>query len=700
MEAQNRMYPYQHLSPDVWSECLSYLPPNELSDAFELLPLSNLASSESIPNDSIKDVEYAAWLSVVYMVEIAHRFWENEASKCERLLDPLLFSTSQDNSDQPDTKVLELQRIIAKDTSIVADLFRNSKGTTKQTSHQLTRFQDETWQNLYGFLYNVLSESREYKPSTSSDDSDDDMDEEEDTVASQELTDEPEEQATSQLEGDCDAFHDHEAIALAVGLVFGIQPTRASMTPARRKKMESISYACSTIACGSSVLPQSYYKSSYSPTEARSYALSLRLAQEGFWDHASQILQSRIRSFQDKEHMTTDDESAISIDGMIYVSTFLIDRMYSQTYVRGGKDDKELATAVRLGRKAVTMAKTRYDVFLSNITTTEPTTDTGMTKISDRRRLPPPPIESLFANDVLRYIHAKLALGKALSLLAQHVALLATDPRTMEITPAGDPDDSLLEENLPPNFEPQAPPLMVSERERLWKNFFGRFMGLSRNIDGLKWIAWPILFFEESRVHLKEGLDACQEYSQNQKGKTRLPIPPLIGALESAEGERMYCASSASTRYGWEYSLVHYLKASICAFSSSFNTMMNELIQHALAAKTDPNEDDHLGETYIDATLDCLLRCGKDFGKTCGFGDSFGIDYRQQFEGRQEEQQKLIDKKMVFEFVYLVSIYRHGSFHPTTENVKRLGFRGVEVKSVDEMYTNVVAWLLSDYGSQ
>ena len=695
------MYPYQLLSPDVWSECLSYLPPNELSDAFELLPLSNLTSSKSNPNDSTKDVEHAAWLSVVSMAETAHRFWENEASKCERLLDPLLFSSSQDNSDQPDTKALELQRIIAKDTSIVADLFRNGKGTTKQTSCQLTRFQDETWQNLYGFLYNVLSESREYKPITSSHDSDDDMDEEEDTVTSQELTDGPEEEATAQLEGDCDKFHDHEAIALAVGLVFGIQPT-ASMTPARRKKMESISYACSVIACGSPALPQSYYKSSYSPTEARSYALSLRLAQEGFWDHASQILQSRIRSFQDKDHMTTDDESTISIDGMIYVSTFLIDRMYSQTYVRGGKDDKELATAVRLGRKAVTMAKTRYDIFLSNITTTEPTTDTSMTKTSDRRRLPPPPIESLFANDALRYIHSKLALGKALSLLAQHVGLLATDPRTMEITSAGDPDNSLLEENLPPNLEPQAPPLMVTEREELWKNG-GRSMGLLRGawsfVDSRKWIAWPILFFEESRVHLKEGLEICQDYSQSQKGKTRLSILPLIGALESAEGERMYCASSASTRYGWQYSLVHYLKASIRAFSSSFNKMMNELIQHAHAAKNDPNEDDHLDKTYIDATLDCLLRCGKDFGKTCGFGDQCGIDYRQQFEGRQEEQQKLLDKKMVFEFVYLVSIHRHGSFHPTTENVLRLGFRFGRVKSIDEMYTSVVAWLLSVYGS-
>ena len=684
----NRLYPYQRLLPDVWSECLSYLPPDELSEAFALLPLAPL-NSKTNRNCQSNGAEQAAWLSVRSMVEIAENYWQKEASNTE--------SNHNNNHNNTDTKALELQRLLSEDTSMVAGLFRNPD-TPK--SYQLSRFRDETWQDLYGFLYNFLSEAKCYE------------------IASNPL---PEENFFFRVELDEDTlleeitalrgealdedkrFQDPEAIALVVGLVFGHPQASMSRTQAQREKLKHVCEACKNYSCGKNLCVLHHNKSSYSPTEARSYVLALRLAKEGFWDYASKILQSKINSYRDQTPKATapiGQESLLLIDGMIYVSTFLIDRLYSQTYVRRGEDDNELATAVRLGRKSVAMAKQRYESFKEGRTNPSET-DASPTKAAEcvgpkpkkTKLLPPPPLESLFEDDALRYIHSKLALGKALSLLAQHIGLRATDTVELElehgIYPPG-ADENLLKAPSPPLLVTGAAPPMVAEQQRLWT--------LARTPIGRQRIAWPILFFEEARAHLQEGLDVCHEYTGSKSAKSASSIHALRGALESAEGERKYCASSAFSHYAWTHTTVYYITSSIDSFSTAFRKLMKEVLRHVAVAK---QEETSYDRSFVDSALDCLLRCGKDFGKTCSSAEQFGVDYRQRFHNQQEQGGKLLNHKLVFDFVYLVSIYRHGSFHPTTENIERLaGFKGSRsTTSLAEKYSDVVTWLVTDFGS-
>ena len=63
-----------------------------------------------------------------------------------------------------------------------------------------------------------------------------------------------------------------------------------------------------------------------------------------------------------------------------------------------------------------------------------------------------------------------------------------------------------------------------------------------------------------------------------------------------------------------------------------------------------------------------------------------------------------MNPELVFDFVYLVSIHRHGSFHPTTENIIRLSESeqqrsGNTPTPIAEKYRNVVIWLVEAFGS-
>ena len=126
---------------------------------------------------------------------------------------------------------------------------------------------------------------------------------------------------------------------------------------------------------------------------------------------------------------------------MIYSSTFLIDRLYSQTYISNADDStKDLAKAVRIGREAVDMAEKRYNMLCEKQNAASRVEDKGWCRnggdCDDKNAyISPPPIKSLFANDALRFVHARLALGKALALLAQHVEFGASDLRMLGILP-------------------------------------------------------------------------------------------------------------------------------------------------------------------------------------------------------------------------------------------------------------------------
>ena len=153
-------YPYQMLQAELWSECLSFLLPNELSEASKVMPLISEIKIEhekqtKEEEDTDAYAERASHLAILSLVETAEKFWEEEKTKARG----------------PDTKLLELQQLVSEDSSVVGDLFRViSRGSIRNSDPglgQLSKSQgkklvflaaDETWQRLYFFLYTLLNE--------------------------------------------------------------------------------------------------------------------------------------------------------------------------------------------------------------------------------------------------------------------------------------------------------------------------------------------------------------------------------------------------------------------------------------------------------------------------------------------------------------------------------------------------------------
>jgi len=155
---------------------------------------------------------------------------------------------------------------------------------------------------------------------------------------------------------------------------------------------------------------------------ARVQSSALRLRDMGNWSDASAILTSFVEDTssrrEDDEIQVTEPRDSAEIN--ICISTFLIDRLYANTYVsRNASESKQLSDAVICGRKAIALCLQSHN------------SDTGNSRtayvescLSLASNLPPP--VSLYSSDVLRLAASQLALGRALALLAQHVGLDAT----------------------------------------------------------------------------------------------------------------------------------------------------------------------------------------------------------------------------------------------------------------------------------
>jgi len=432
------------------------------------------------------------------------------------------------------------------------------------------------------------------------------------------------------------------------------------------------------------------------------------MADMGFWDEASELLTSRSTLGRDNQtdnnnndNNVHDESSLLSIDGMIYASTYLIDRMYSQTYVRHGKDTEELDEAVRLGRKAVEMASLRYEALAASPTHT-PTDENNESdrdaklpatiqhnhhqclQQQQQQQQPPPPVTSLFANDVLRYGHAKLALGKALSLLAQHIGLGATNPYDLTVEP----------------LEQDRRDRLASEDQRVWvvAGNVPHMWELASNVPHpRKRIEWTESFFEESRRQLSDGLKALEQCSGGggSFSSTNGSLLSLRGALESAEAERNYCFASASCSMDRTLRTKHHGLSAMAGFSKVFSKTMEE----CLKSLSSSNQSEHKGTEDLSATLDVLVRCGKDLGKARDFCDHYGVDWRSHL---QERNGSIIDIQLVFDFAHLLSIHKHGAHHPTTENIVRLSrFHrfGDPPQPLPLKYLAVATWLAKEYGS-
>ena len=103
-------------------------------------------------------------------------------------------------------------------------------------------------------------------------------------------------------------------------------------------------------------------------------------------------------------HLSPKAPTTTDIDCMIYASTFLIDKLYIETYVSDSNEDNAaLVKAVQFGRSAGQKSKERYDSFHAKQTTSNDVVnekgwiqeDDSLVDPTD----PHPPTTSLFADD-------------------------------------------------------------------------------------------------------------------------------------------------------------------------------------------------------------------------------------------------------------------------------------------------------------
>ncbi|VEU34303.1 unnamed protein product [Pseudo-nitzschia multistriata] len=698
--------PYRSLPPDIWAECLHYLLPEELSKASQLLPHTNVA----VEGDS---AEKAAWMAVRSMAGIARTHWENLAIASNGVGATL----DEQHGESIDEKAIAVQSVVQQDKGPIGNVLRVGRSTsigggdnpnldkrndnersasTTTKQQQLVRFQDETWQGLYGLLYGILSEvvatETAGEPSDrvpESEQSDLNVDE---SDARDEDANAPlvgvEEQGADEVDATDNKAYDPEYIALAIGLLFDAPSMPPLlMTLQRREKLEKLAVA--TFERSSNARTKSV------PSDTRSCLLSLRLGNAGLWDVAADIL-SLSSSLDDGEYSETnertDEQRVLAIDRAIYSSKFLIDRLYSQTYVRPGMDVPELRSAIECARKAVKSAGPRYQIFLTmQMRSTTFVEDKGWwieenDETNQQRKRPPPPIRSLFANDALRYIHAKLALTRALTLTGQHLGLRACTIGDLEVFPLEFTEEDLL---LAASGEP-------SSTFKASLLFFKESMDQCLGLDVLFQNQWLVMEeTEEALVAIAKKKGVARTAMPSVYRSTRHRTIPLLGAKMAAVGELNYCMSSVFSRIGSERGNELGL-ISIAHLSEAFRVVMNEALQSGGSGGRGPRCV--LDET----TLEVLVYCAKDLGKACGF--------LQRFDADLSELDSLVagDPSLVLDFAYVFSIYLHGSSsHPTVENIGRLceGYRAESGRSppsgasLRDSYHRVAKWIVEEFVS-
>eukprot|EP00536_Pseudo-nitzschia_multiseries_P012688 jgi/Psemu1/290444/fgenesh1_pg.499_\ len=769
----------------------------------------------ALPNhDDDDDVpaERAAWMAVGSMVEIAERYWIGAEEQQQQQQQQQQANSSHDSVAR-DEEGIAVRTLVANDPSLVGRILRNNSnsnsnrgatgasqgGNSSSNSNnssnrgrkrrQFVRFRDETWQGLYGLLYSILSEviiepnsnlsadddgtanewegdsDIEHQNEHGSDDEsesdteyeieiegdeDEDEDNDEDNIAIEEEEEEgagdpPPNAATDPT---TNKVYDPEYIALAVGLLLDAPPLPALLlTPQRRKKLEKIASACHSLGRPGGLTTTTNNNNNNNHThssttnttrtanndgthrgdgsytmkwqwrlsEARSCLVSLRLSNAGLWNIASDILTSR--------------------------ALF---------------DAEDLGDAIRFGRKALELAKARYQAFRAKQTSaTTRIEDKGWWTPSDgdgsgdgtggstaaagrepgasaqqqlhlqqqqqQQQQPPPPIRSLFANDALRYMHAQLALMKALALVGQHIGLGACDVNDLGVFP-----NDFTEEQR--QQQQQRPPGVFGMEAlmrciRAASMFFGEGMEQSLSFDEVFGEQWEIVHETDKALALASKTNRMQEptgkrqsslmdsdsNSEATTSTTRSELMSLLGAKISALGELKYCLASFRSRIQDERCAQDAFEA-VEHMAQAFRVLM----QRIFAEQKEKNKEEGSngggelgsgsGSLYCcrldESTIEILVRCAKDLGKVCGFVRSRGI--RSNGNGGASEIPP-VDSKNFLEFAYVFSIYLHGSSHPTVRNIKRLCGQQQEQQtefppdSVETKYNRVVEWLIKEY---
>lgn len=715
---------YNILQPDLFSECLSYLLPDELSQASELLPLT---TRKAVGDTTKLEIQYAgelaAWLAVRSLADRAEKFWEEEAA------------TGVNGESCEDAQLVELQKLISEDTTIVGKLFRCSSTRTNTASRgplsahrkaPFSRFEDETWESLYGLVYGVATQV------------DDDMIAHETFENLRQMVGDPLlETLAVEVESCGRGVYKTEAIALILGLVFGAPAFPVILiTQKRRLKIYYIAEALGDHHTFSAL---------------RSCVVSLRLADEGHWWEAFIILKahwckesfdsysddgislfggqseggksenSSIREPKKKRFLKRMvdrgkckgkkrcigelNDNLLPIDCMIYTSTFLVDYTERTLGTIGPNDLEMLAAAVRLGRKALdsildrleleseSQSKSKFDstdkdklwFFSESASDTKPP--------SSNMPLLPKPMESLFANDNLRLMHAKLALGKALALLANLVAQKPSETkklRNLGVLP-------LLDKY---KRETDVTDTIDEKVKRLEKKFK---RGYPVYYDGMKWLH---SFLEESRQHLVDTDSFMpDEQSINIITSKDAAFLPLVYELRFANAGRVHFSSCTadSVQLDEKFSLQGH--RSILVFGFTLKWIMQRILSSV--SKSEDDEGNHWLCVLVESVLDIFLKSGRYFVEAIHSANHLvprmrsTLPFQHTFSCMkvQEELPKNMNPLMLLDFARLVAIHRYGSSHPRTEHIEdRYNKFSQDRKSILQKYHDVATWLKAEFG--
>ena len=642
------------LPPDLFAECLHFLPPAEISR-------TSLQLSKSFRNE--ESSERAAWLAIKHMASTAEKWTRAQ----------------NDNLTEVDPDAADARRLL-KDQGIFGHLFA-AKDDRRDISggDSMTRFEDESWSLLYKLLRDVLDKvpnADKGGPGTGASASTDvDIDEEgsndnndpDGTEMLQERLLNNNDRSSSSSDSSTPCF-----IALTMWLAFG-EPTLPPLSSANRRALSYVADRILLLLTSRSEITNQHKKK----LKSRAIQMALRLGQLGCWDVGSSILDETIdekvlREAKDDDGSNinsntvgTANSTPIDIDCAISVTNFLIDRLYSQTYVRDSDEDTQaLCKAAQLGRWAGRKASKRHAAALrekrrNNSNGPLSNQDTfGETSVSARvqnQSFPPPPVASIFSHDCMRFLHALLAQAKALALLAQHVALGASDVRTLDFFPV---------HRHPLTINPSTEHEVAVAAHIVASAFFGD----SEEIFSIS----PGVMREQ------------QPYSQNEKDVD--DFLRLTYAFQASQGEHFYCAASANTR--WSHPVftplnTHFdddpiaecTRRSIRLLKGTFAQILSSVYEETMQ--------------FDYELLSLAIRTAKDLGKACDFAERTG-----------NTNITSADSGMYLEFAYLCSCFLLGSKHPSSMNIKRLHRIGTEnTLTIADRYRRIIPWLEENFSS-
>jgi len=244
----------------------------------------------------------------------------------------------------------------------------------------------------------------------------------------------------------------------------------------------------------------------------------------------------------------------------------------------------------------------------------------------------------------------------------------------------------------------------------------------SPGTPGPTWNGNASAVFAKAEKVLADGLGTCREQRALVRAKIegcretgRAPPDTLLaadasllelsGALSSAEAERNYCVASVLALQGKVDESRAAIVRSISGFSKAFRSMVTGALEERQPQNRDANNANP-ATTKHNLSKGVILTCAKDLGKACSFTDNVGGVVPR--EDPSDEYSRPLYPTLFLDFARIVSIYEHGSSHPTTKNIQRLSrnrFTGVDAgavldpKSLAEKYHAVAAWLVNEYGS-